>query len=73
MRECTVITGLNNSSFTFNVFWIARTMLTQIKRAVAEKTVEILNPLVTWEIFTLFIGKISRTVFHCCFSLNILM
>ena len=59
VRECTVIAGFNNPSFAFNVFWIARTMLAQIKRAVTEKTVKILQSLMAWEIFTLFIRKKS--------------
>ena len=73
MRERAVIAALNGFTIVFDIFRISRAMFSKIKRTVAEKTVEIFNPLVAWVIFTLFIGKISRTVFHCCFSLNKLM
>ena len=73
MRECAVVAALDGLTIMFDIFRISGTMFSKIQRAVAKKTVEFFNPLVAWVIFTLFIGKISRTVFHCCFSLNKLM
>ena len=73
MRERAVVAALDGLTIVFDIFRISGTMFSKIQRAVAEKTVEIFNPLVTWVIFTLFIGKISRTIFHFRFSFTKLM
>ena len=56
MRECTVDTGLDQSSVFFLHMIVART-IGIIQRTIAEETIDILAALVTRIVFTILVGK----------------
>ena len=64
MWKGAVITAFNGFSVMFNVLWIARTVFSKIKRTIAKKTVEVFHTFMTRIIFTLYICKEFRTIFH---------
>jgi hypothetical protein len=57
--EGTVITAFDGFSVALYIFWIARTMFSQIERTIAKETVKIFDVFMTRIIFTCSICKIS--------------
>lgn len=64
MWKGTVVTGFDGFPISFDIFWLAWTVFSQVKRTVAKETVEVFKSLMAGKIFTFYIFKKSITILH---------